>query len=37
METISEVRFSGRYGKIITEADPIQRYIMDAFNVTIKA
>ena len=37
METISEVRFSGRYGKIITEADPIQRYIMDAFNVTINA
>jgi hypothetical protein len=35
METISEVTYSGRYGKIITEADPLQRDIMDAFGVSI--
>jgi len=35
METVSEIRFSGRYGKIITETDPIQRDIMDAFSVTL--
>jgi hypothetical protein len=28
------VRFSDRYGKIITETDPIQRNIMEAFDVT---
>jgi transposase len=35
METVSEIRFSGRYGKIITEIDPIQRNIMEAFSVTL--
>jgi transposase len=36
METISEVRFSGRYGKIVTEAGPIQRDIMDAFGIILE-
>jgi transposase len=34
MESIVEVRYSGRYGKIITESGPLQRNIMDAFSVT---
>ena len=33
MEVISEVHFSGRYGKITTEAAPIQRIIMEAFGI----
>jgi len=33
MESISEIRVSGRYGKVITEADPLQRDIMCAFDV----
>jgi transposase len=33
METVSEVTYSGRYGKIITEVDPLQRDIMDAFDI----
>ena len=33
MEAISEIRFSGKYGKIITEVDPTQRDIMDVFNI----
>lgn len=37
MEVISEVSFSGRYGKIVTEAAPIQRKIMDAFGVALKS
>jgi len=37
MEAITEVRFSGRYGSIITESDPIQRDIMNAFGVTISS
>jgi len=36
METISEVRFTGKYGKIITELDPLQRDIMKAFSVTLE-
>jgi transposase len=35
METIVQVRYSGRYGSIITEADPLQRTIMGAFEVSI--
>jgi hypothetical protein len=34
METIVEVRYSGRYGKIVTETGPLQRDIMDAFALT---
>ena len=33
METLVQVRYSGRYGSIITEADPLQRKIMSAFGV----
>jgi hypothetical protein len=36
METIVEVKYSGRYGSLITEADPIQRNIMDAFGLSIE-
>jgi transposase len=36
METIVEVKYSGRYGSVITEADPIQREIMDAFGISIE-
>jgi hypothetical protein len=32
METVSEIRFSGRYGKVTTEAGPIQRRILEAFQ-----
>jgi transposase len=32
METISEIRFSGRYGKATTETGPIQRRILEAFH-----
>jgi transposase len=33
METIVEVKYSGRYGSIVTEVDPLQRDIMDAFGL----
>jgi transposase len=36
METIVEVKYSGHYGSIITEADPIQRDIMEAFDVSFE-
>jgi hypothetical protein len=36
METIVEVRYSGRYGSVITEADPLQRTIMDAFGISVE-
>jgi hypothetical protein len=36
METIVEIRYSGRYGKVITEADPLQRDIIAAFGVSIE-
>lgn len=35
METIVEIHYSGRYGKITTEVDPLQRDIMQAFDVTV--
>jgi hypothetical protein len=35
MQTIVQVRYSGRYGSIVTEADPLQRAIMGAFEVSI--
>jgi transposase len=35
METIVEVRYSGRYGNIVTEADPLQRNIIDVFGISI--
>jgi transposase len=36
METIVEVRYSGRYGSIVTEADPLQRDIIETFGISIK-
>ena len=33
METLVQVRYSGRYGSIITNADPLRRKIMGAFAV----
>ena len=35
METIVEVKYSGRYGSVITETDPLQRSIMDAYGVSV--
>jgi transposase len=35
METIVRVRYSGCHGSIVTEADPLQRAIMGAFEVSI--
>jgi transposase len=35
METVVEVRYSGRYGKLVTEIGPLQRVIMEAFNITL--
>jgi hypothetical protein len=35
METIVEVKYSGRYGSVITEVDPLQRGIMDAYGVSV--
>jgi transposase len=34
METVTEIRYSGRYGKIVTEIDPLQRDIMEAFGIS---
>jgi transposase len=36
METIVEVRYSGRYGNIVTEANPLQRNIIDVFGISIE-
>jgi transposase len=35
METIVEVRYARRYKRIITEAGPLQRRIMDSFGVSL--
>jgi len=34
METLVKIKFSGRYGQLYTETDPIQRRIMDVFELT---
>lgn len=36
METIVEIRYSGRYGSVVTEADPLQRDIIDVFGIAIE-
>jgi hypothetical protein len=36
METIVEVRYSDRYGSVVTEADPLQREIIEAFGISIE-
>lgn len=35
METLSQITYSNRYGQLHTETNPMQRKIMDAFNLTI--
>jgi transposase len=35
METLVKIRYSGRYGSIITEPDPLQREIMRVFEVSV--
>jgi transposase len=35
MEAIVEVRYSGRYGSVVTEADPLQRDIIDVFGISV--
>jgi transposase len=37
METIAEVTYSGRYGSIVTETDPLQRDIIEAFGITVES
>jgi len=34
METLSQIKYAGRYGKLLTETTPLQRKILDAFDVT---
>ena len=36
METITLITYSGRYGRLITEAGPQQRSITEAFGVKLK-
>ena len=33
METLVKVRYSNRYGTVFTETTPIQRRIMDIFDI----
>jgi hypothetical protein len=33
METLVKIKFSGRYGQIYTETDPIKRRIMDVIHI----
>jgi transposase len=37
METIVEVKYSGKYGSLITETDPLHRTIMAAFGVSVES
>jgi len=37
METLTQVKYSGRYGKLLTETTPLQREILDVFDVTYSA
>ena len=37
METLVKIKFSGRYGQLYTETYPIQRKIMEVFELTIPA
>jgi hypothetical protein len=31
------VKYSGRYGSIVTETDPLQRDIIEAFGIVIES
>ncbi|NOY74253.1 MAG: transposase [Kiritimatiellaeota bacterium] len=35
METLVEIKYSGRYGEVFTERSPIQRHIMSAFGLNL--
>ncbi|OVE80926.1 hypothetical protein BVY04_04550 [bacterium M21] len=35
LETITQIKCSGRYGEVLTEASPLQRKIFDAFGVAL--
>lgn len=35
MESLVEIKYSGKYGSIITEMDPLQKSIMDAFGLAL--
>ena len=35
METLVQIKYSHRYGQLLTETNPIQRKIMEAFGVTL--
>jgi transposase len=37
METLSEITYSGKYGKIYTEATKQQKEILDKFNISLEA
>lgn len=37
METLIQIKYSHRYGQILTETNPIQRKIIEAFGVTLTA
>ena len=37
METLTQVKYSGRYGKLLTETTPLQRDILDGFEITYSA
>jgi hypothetical protein len=37
LESVVEVKYSGRYGRIVTEVDPLQRNIMEVFGVTLES
>jgi hypothetical protein len=34
MEALVKIKFSGRYGQLYTETDPVQRKIMEIFEFT---
>ena len=35
METLAKITYSGRYGQIYTETNPLQRKIMEVFDITL--
>ena len=36
MESLVEIKYSGRYGEVFTERSPIQHHILNAFDVEIR-
>ncbi len=37
VEAMARVKYSNRHGQVFTETTPVQRRIMDAFNVKLPA